>query len=110
MSSYDRARRQQVDPNKVKWANTPVNKRAVDAYRRNPNKRSTDGDPFIVIDKRGVAHGWNGKHRGRAAQLEGRKLTARVHDERTAGPAQAAGCLGLMLCAAVLVGLLGRRR
>jgi hypothetical protein len=109
-SSYDRARRQQVDPNKVRWAGHKVNSRAVDEYRRNPNKRSTDGDPFIVVGKDGVARGWNGKHRGRAAQLEGRKLTARVHDERTAGPAQAAGCMGLMLCAAVLVGLVRRLR
>jgi hypothetical protein len=110
MSSYDRARRQQVDPNKVRWAGHKLNERAVSAYERNPNKRSTDGDPFIVRRADGSLEGWNGKHRGEAARRQGRKLTARVHDERTAGPAQAAGCMGLMLCAAVLVGLVGRRR
>lgn len=102
-SSYDKARRQQVDPNKVRWANTPVNKRAVEAYRRNPNKSSTDGDPFVVIGKDGVARGWNGKHRGRAAQLDGRKLTARVHDERVSGPAAAAS--GCMIMTLGLVGI-----
>lgn len=109
-SSYDRARRQQVDPNKVRWAGHRLNESAVRAYEKNPNKRSSDGDPFVVQTGPNTYVGWNGKHRGEAARRQGRKLTARVHDERTAGPAQAAGCMGLMLCAAVLVGLVGRRR
>jgi hypothetical protein len=108
MSSYDRARRQQVDPNKVRWANTPLSERHVQAYMRRPNKSSSDGDPFVVRRPDGTLEGWNGKHRGEAARRQGRKLTARVHDERTAGPAQAAGCMGLMLWCAVLVGLIRR--
>jgi hypothetical protein len=99
-----------VDPNKVRWAGHKANERAVQEYMRNPGKRSTDGDPFIVRRADGTLEGWNGKHRGEAARRQGRKLTARVHDERTAGPAQAAGCAGLIMLTAVLVGLIGRRR
>ena len=109
-SSYDRARRQQVDPTKVRWAGHKTNEAAIQRYMKDPNRRSSDGDPFVVRQADGTLVGWNGKHRGEAARRQGRKLTARVHDERTAGPAQAAGCMGLMLCAAVLVGLVGRRR
>jgi hypothetical protein len=99
-----------VDPNKVKWAGHKLNERAVSAYERNPNKRSTDGDPFIVIGKDGVARGWNGKHRGEAARRQGRKVTARVHDERVSGSASTAGCMGIVLVSAVLVGLIRRMR
>ncbi|HEY2085497.1 MAG TPA: hypothetical protein VGH54_05610 [Mycobacterium sp.] len=110
MSSYDKARRQSMDPRKVKWANTPLSERHVQRYMRQPNRRSSDGDPFIVVGLDGVARGWNGKHRGEAARRQGRNLTARVHDERVSGSASTAGCMGLMLVSAVLVGLVRKVR
>lgn len=104
MSSYDKARRRQIDPSKVRWANTPINEKAVRSYMANPGKSSTDGDPFVVIGKDGVARGWNGKHRGEAARRQGRKVTARVHDERVSGAAVASsGCLIMTVWLVALV-------
>jgi hypothetical protein len=76
-----------VDPREVRMASTPVNRDAVDYYRRNPNGKfrgwDHDGDPCVVIGRNGVAELRNGKHRALAAIAEGRRLKVRVVDERS---------------------------
>jgi hypothetical protein len=80
--NYHRAPHRTIDPRTVKWANTPLDESAVREYERNPNRRSSDGDPFVVVGKDGVARGWNGKHRATAAMRQGRKLRVRFWDGR----------------------------
>ncbi|WP_028938250.1 hypothetical protein [Pseudonocardia spinosispora] len=84
---YDKAKKRWIDPRKVKWADTPVDEAWVRRYMQNPNlTRSVweggDGDPFVVVNKHGVAEGWNGKHRATAAMRQGRKLRVRYFDVR----------------------------
>jgi hypothetical protein len=80
--NYNKAEKRWIDPHTVKWANTPVNETFVRAYEQNPNRRSDDGDPFVVVNKNGVAEGWNGKHRATAAMRQHRKLKVRYWDVR----------------------------
>jgi hypothetical protein len=74
-----------IDPRKVSMASTPVDRRAVEYYRKNPRGRFSsnhDGDPCVVIGRNGKAELRNGKHRALAAIAEGRRLEVRVVDER----------------------------
>lgn len=104
--SYDKARPRWVDPSTVRWHDHPLSEKHVHAYEQDPNRTSTDGDPFIVIDTDGVARGWNGAHRAEAARRQGRLIKARVHDERSSGPAvYEKGCV-LMLVALLFVPVL----
>lgn len=112
-SSYDRARRQQVDPNKVRPRRN-FNEKAVERYRQ--GGKADGAEPFVVIDKNGNGSWANGAHRAEAARRDGKQVTARVHDVRVSGAVVAGseGCMvalvGLFGVAAVLVGLIGRRR
>lgn len=72
-----------VDPSILRMADTPVDRRYVERYRRHPNARADDGDPCVVITKSGVHELRNGKHRATAALEEGRQLRVRVVDERS---------------------------
>jgi hypothetical protein len=108
MSSYGKARKQRLDPRDVRWHPHKLNEDAVAWYTKHPHKPyrgDSDGDPFVVIGRDGVARGWNGSHRAEAARRAGRKINARVHDERVSGPATSGGC-ALVLVAMLAVPLL----
>ena len=75
-----------VDPRNVLWARTPVNRAAVEHYKRHPNtpfnRRDHDGDPCVVRAVDGTLEGRNGKHRATAAVEAGRRrLRVRLYDE-----------------------------
>ena len=85
-SDYDRAHHEDVNPNDVQWNESyKLNEKAVKEYEDNPNKQSTDGDPFVTR-RNGKLYGNNGRHRGEAARRKGRKLRTRVHDEDAVKP------------------------
>jgi hypothetical protein len=75
-----------LDPREVLWARTPVNRAAVEYYKRHPDGRykwwDHDGDPCVVRAADGTLEGRNGKHRALAAIETGRRrLKVRLHDE-----------------------------
>ena len=76
-----------LDPRQVRWANTPVDRKAVEHYKRHPhrpyNPADHDGDPCVVRAADGTLEGRNGKHRAIAAIETGRRLKVRLHDEGT---------------------------
>ncbi len=113
MSSYDKARRQSVDPRGV-HTNHKLSAKHVEAYR---NGAKADGaEPFLVIDEHGRRYWANGAHRAEAARLQGKNVTARVHDVRKSGALVAGteGCMvmtvGLVMFVVVAVGLIRRGR
>ena len=96
MNAYQQARHEWVNPHTVIWANNPVNRDAVEHYKRHPNQPyqawgDGDGDPLIIRTPTGELVGCNGKHRAIAAAETGRKLWARVYHQPNppgaAGPA-----------------------
>ena len=75
-----------VDPREVQWADTPVNRRAVEHYKRRPHRPfdpwNHDGDPCVVRTADGRhMEGRNGKHRAIAAIETHRRLRVRLHQE-----------------------------
>lgn len=108
MSSYDRARRQQVDPRGA-HTNHKLSAKHVEAYRN--GAKAGGAEPFLVIDENGRKYWANGAHRAEAARLNGKKVTARVHDVRVSGAVVAGseGCMVALVALAVVV-LIGWRR
>lgn len=101
-----------VDPRKVTWHHNDLNEKAVRHYMKYPNKPfdGESGTPYVEVGKGGRMYGANGRHRAEAARRMGRKFEATVVHNPQRDRAFTSGCMGLMLCAAVLVGLIGRRR
>lgn len=71
-----------VNPYLVELADTPVRHDLVEAYRRDPERPSEDGnDPCLSRLPDGVLVCLEGKHRTLAARLADRPLRARVATE-----------------------------
>lgn len=104
MGSYDKARRQQIDPNKVRWHHNDLNEKAVRHYMKHPNKPfdGSSGEVYIEIGKGGRMYGANGRHRAEAARRTGRKFDAQVvHNPQRDAAFSNPGCLGMVMMLAV---------
>lgn len=118
MTDYGNARRQRVDPRGIRSGQPGhrYDQKAVDQYRNGTRSwwgKDDNDEPFLRIDEHGRKSWVNGAHRARAAELDGKKITARVHDERVSGPAAAAsGCMVMTvtLVGVVVLGLARMRR
>ncbi len=76
-----------LDPWRIRLADTPVDRRVVEAYKRDPDRGSIDGnDPCVVRRPDLGLHALEGKHRIIAARETGRQIEARLAEDNNTEP------------------------